>query len=137
MSRLARRNFLGWVSAALPATLSGCNDEPITVTEPSDKPPGAIDYQELLTEYFGEQGLSDAEAIGNYHAQFQKLTPTEAFEATAETRALIDAAGAITPALTLLDQRVLDDFVEVALVDVAGWTLSHTEVDLCVLAWLG
>jgi len=137
VSRLRRRHFLGWVSASLPATLSGCNDEPITVTEPSDKPPGAIDYQALLTEYFGEQGLSDAEAIGNYHAQFQKLTPTEAFEATAETRALIDASGDIESALTFLDQRVLDDFVGTVLVDVAGWTLSHTEVDLCVLSWLG
>lgn len=134
---LARRCFLGWVSASLPLTLASCNDEPITVSEPSDKPPGAIDYQALLREYFEEQGLSDAEAIGNYHAQFQRLTPTQAFDATAETRALIDASGDIDGALTALDQRVIDDFLELQLSDVAGWTLSRTEVDLCVLAWLG
>ena len=133
-----RRGFLGLVSASLPVTLASCEDEPVTVTRPPDEPPpGAIDYQELSSAYFGEQGLSDAEAIGNYHAQFQKLTPTQAFEATAETRALIDASGDIEDALEALDARVIDDFLELSLVDVAGWTLSRTEVDLCVLAWLG
>ncbi|HEY6723703.1 MAG TPA: hypothetical protein VI197_06705 [Polyangiaceae bacterium] len=125
------------MSASLPLAAASCNDEPITVSEPTETPPGGIDYQDLLREYFEEQGLSDAEAIGNHHAQFQRLSPTQAFDATAATRALIDASVDIEHALTALDQRVLDDFVELQLVDVVGWTLSHTEVDLCMLAWLG
>jgi len=134
---LGRRSFLGWVSASLPLTLAACNDEPITVSEPTDRPPGAIDYKDLLRDYFGDAGLRDAEAIGNYHVKFRRLTAIQAFDATAGTRALIDASQDIDDALTALDQRVIDDFLELQLTDVAGWTLARAEVDLCVLAWLG
>lgn len=130
-----RRDLLSWVSATLPATLVSCNDEPITVTPHTDPSSGTIGYPDLLSEYFGEQGLSDAEAIGNYHAQLQRLTPMQAFDSTAETRALIDASGDIDRALATLDQQVIDDFLELQLVDVVGWTLSRTEVDLCVMVW--
>lgn len=135
--RLARRSFLGWVSASLPLTLAACNDEPVVFTKPDDAPPGAIDYAELLLQYFGEDGLRDAEVIGNYYAQFNQLSSTEAFEATAHTRAAIDASEDVAHALTDLDALVLEDFLELRLIDVAGWTLSSAEVDLCVLAWLG
>ena len=89
-----------------------------------------------MLQYFGEDGRRDAEAIGNYHAQFSKLSSTEAFEATAETRALIDANEDIPQALAALDELVREDFLELRLTDVGGWTLSSAEVDLCVLAWL-
>lgn len=131
---LPRRNLLTLVSATLPTIVVSCNDEPVTVTA---APAGPIEHEDVLREYFGEQGLSDAEAIGNYHAQFQQLTPTEAFDETAATRALIDASDDIDHALTALDQRVSDDFLELQLVDVAGWTLSRTEVELCLMVWVG
>lgn len=133
-ARLHRRSLLGWVSATLPASLVSCNDEQITV---SSTPPAPIDHQELLKTYFGEPGLSDAEAIGNYHAQFQRWDASEAFDETAPTRALIDDSHDMDAALTALDQRVIDDLSELQLVDVAGWTLSRTEVELCVMVWLG
>lgn len=136
-ARLGRRNFLGWVSSSLPITLAACNDEPIVFTAPDDRPPGSIDYGELMLQYFGEDGLDDAEAIGNYYAQFSKLSSSEAFEATAATRAFIDESADVAQALTALDELVLEDFMELRLTDVAGWTLSSAEVDLCVLAWLG
>lgn len=129
-----RRSLLSWVSATLPATLVSCNDEPITADA---TPPAPIDHQELLKKYFGESGLSDAEAIGNYHAQFQRWDASRAFDETAQTRALIDDSHDIDAALTALDQRVIDDFSELQLVDVAGWTLARTEVELCVMVWLG
>ena len=58
-ARLGRRNFLGWVSSSLPITLAACNDEPIVFTAPDDRPPGSIDYGELMLQYFGEDGLDD------------------------------------------------------------------------------
>lgn len=134
-SALPRRNFLGWVSASLPITLAACNDEPIVFVA-DDRPPGSIDYGELVLQYFGEAGRGDAEAIGNYYAQFSKLSSSEAFEATAETRAFIDANADIPEALAALDELVREDFLELRLTDVGGWTLSSAEVDLCVLAWL-
>jgi len=131
-----RRKLLSWVSASLPATLAGCNDEPVVVTTPDEPPPDGIDYAELVLQYFGEDGKSDAAAIGNYYTQSNGLSSSEAFEATAKTRSLIDASTGITAALTALDELVLEDFLELRLTDVAGWTLSSAEVELCVLAWL-
>ena len=134
--RFPRRKLLGWVSASLPATLAACNDEPVVLTTPDEPTPDDIDYEELVLQYFGEDGKSDAAAIGNYYAQFNELSSSEAFEATAQTRALIDASTGITAALAALDELVLEDFLELRLTDVAGWTLSSAEVELCMLAWL-
>lgn len=136
-AELQRRGFLSWVSASVSASLAGCQDEPIVGHEPTEPVPEAIDYQELLLEYFGEAGLNDAQSIGGYHVEISKLSSLEAYEATSETRALVDEAGEIPIALTSLDQRVLQNFAELSVVDVAGWTLSRSEVDLCILAWLG
>jgi len=109
----------------------------VSAEKPTGLVPEAVDYQELLLAYFGEAGLRDAESIGGYHVGISRLSPREAYESTAETRALLDATVDIAPALAGLDQRVLQDFTELVVVDVAGWTLSRLEVDLCVLAWLG
>ena len=135
--RAPRRSFLRWVSASLPLTLAACNDEPIVVTGPDEPPPDDFDYPELLLEYFGEDGQGDAVAIGNYYAQVNQLSASEAFEVTVKTRAVIDASEGIAGALTALDELVLEDFLELRLTDIAGWTLSSAEVDLCLLAWIG
>jgi hypothetical protein len=135
MGRCPRRGFLGWVSASLSATLASCEDEPILFQKPTDVPE-AIDYDQLLLEYFGETGLNDAEFIGGYYVEISHLTSREAYDSTAATRAFVDAHANIELALTGLDQRVLEDFVDLAVVDVGGWTLSRSEVDLCILAWL-
>ena len=135
--RLRRRGFLACVSASLSATLASCQDEPILFQEPIDPTPEPIDYDQLLLEYFGEAELDDAEFIGGYHVDISRLTSREAYESTAATRAFVEANANIELALTSLDQKVLQDFVDLAVVDVGGWTLSRSEVDLCILAWLG
>lgn len=131
-----RRGFLGWVSASLSCTLASCEDEPILFQKPTDPLPEPIDYDQLLLEYFGETGLNDAEFIGGYYVEISHLSSREAYDSTAETRAFVDANANIELALTSLDERVLQDFVDLAVVDVGGWTLSRSEVDLCILAWL-
>ena len=135
--QLRRRGFLGCVSASLSAAVASCQDEPVLVQKNTDPDLEPVEYQELLREYFGEAGLNDAKSIGGYHVAISRLSSGEAYESTAQTRALVNAAEDIELALTSLDQRVLQDFVELSVVDVAGWTLSQSEVDLCVLAWLG
>lgn len=137
MSQLLRRGFLSGVSASVSAVLASCQDEVVSSQKPTGPVPEATDYQELLLEYFGQVGLGDAASIGGYHVGISRLNPGEAYESTSETRALVDATRDIALALTSLDQRVIQDFTELVVVDVGGWTLSRIEVDLCVLAWLG
>lgn len=135
-----RRRFLKLVAASVPLLggASACNDETIrTVSGPSEPPPPeAESYAELLELYFGADGLGDADFIGGYHAQVEGLSGSEAFDYTSGARELVDAADSLEAAVSDLEDRLLDDFMAARVVDVAGWTLARTEVELCILWWL-
>lgn len=153
--RLRRRGFLHVVSAGL-SVLAGaaCTDESAVGVGPDQPPPRMWDYLAVLVLYFENPEITDAAYIGEYRARRQDWDVVAAYASTAETRELIDSVRSDTlavddlgpsipdsenadaAAVAALEQRVFEDFENARVVDVGGWTLAHTEVDLCVLAWL-
>lgn len=136
---LARRRFLQSVAANLSLIgIASCTDEPIReVSGPREPPPPeAASYAELLELYFGADGLADADYIGGYYAQIERVSSSEAFDYTSSAREIVDAAKSLEAAVSDLEDQVTADFVAARVVDVAGWTLARTEVELCVLWWL-
>lgn len=108
----------------------------VVVDKPVDPPPESFDYGDVVEAYFGEEGLADASFVGGYYADSVGFDADAAFEATQPAVEAIDAATSLESVLDDLDEALQQDFVDLRVVDVAGWTLGQTEVNLCLLAWL-
>jgi hypothetical protein len=134
---LPRREFL---LRALGACLLPLAAPPGEAVEASltlqDAARGATRGARLGLSYLGESSLSAAQTIGR--AGLRALGVAESSDAiataTARTLALIDAAPDERAALDSLVAAVRRDFVEGRSIEVEGWVLSPTEVDLCMLA---
>lgn len=141
-----RRRFLHAVSVALPgAAMAACTDEPVTATQASststgstgEPTPTASDHYAAIVEaYFGADGVADAVAIGDFRARQADpaWSAMQAFESTRELRLSLDAIESVADAVVMLEQRLAEDFAELRVLDLDGWTLGMTEVALCVLA---
>lgn len=108
----------------------------VIVDEPVDPSPETFGYREVVEAYFGDDDLADAKFIGAYYADSAGLDSDQAFEATRAARDLVDAASTLDAALDDLDAALRQEFVDLEIVEVAGWTLGRTEVNLCLLTWL-
>ncbi len=134
--RLQRRQFLRSVGVGLASVTAvacgGGDDEPI---EPP--PPEVSAYQDVVERYFGsDDDFDNAAFIGRHYVSQEGMSSSEAYDSTSRTRDLIDEADSESDAVDQLEERLQTDFVDVKVRAVDGWTLSRTEVDLCVLAYL-
>ncbi len=88
--------------------------------------------------YLGKGSLQAAQTVGR--ARLKALNASETREAitaiVGSTLGLITAASDEPAALKILIAAVRRDFVEGRSIDVEGWVLSPTEVDLCLLTLL-
>lgn len=134
--RWPRRGFLKSVGASV-ASLSavGCGEDGEAPLGPP--PPEAGEYRDAIERYFeGDDELENAAVIGEYTVRAKGYDTSRAFDSTRRTRDLIDAEASSSDAVASLEERLHDDFVDARIVSVDGWTLSRTEVDLCVLAYM-
>lgn len=135
-TRLPRREFLLQTLGAclLPFAAPAGEDVQASLTL-QDAARAAARSARLELSYLGESSIKAAQAIGR--ARLRALGVAETSDAivtaTAGTRALIDAAPDERAALNALVAAVRLDFVEGRSIEVEGWVLSPTEVDLCML----
>lgn len=137
--RLVRRRFLRSVSGGLLSVGAlSCSDEWVRADEDPHPPPAREDYEPLLAAYFGDSDLEAARLIGSYYATSAGWNVEAAFASTAKVRHLVDDLASASEAAQVeaLDMRLQQDFETLRIVDVDGWTLGQTEIDLCVLAAL-
>jgi len=134
-----RRQFLHSVSSSLVAVGAlGCSDEWVYADDDPQPPPPKLDYKPLLTAYFGASNLDAAQSIGNYYITTAGWDVEEAIASTAKIRQFIDELAPESEAdrAEALDIRLQRDFEMLRVIDVDGWTLGQTEIDLCILATL-
>jgi cytochrome c-type biogenesis protein CcmH/NrfG len=88
--------------------------------------------------YFGTNQGDAARAIGEAYLKEMRIetTPAAILAAVAGTLALIDGARTQTAIIAALVAAVRLDFQEGRLVELYGWVLSRTEVELCALTLL-
>lgn len=134
--RWPRRQFMQIMATGLACGGAvGCGSDDAPPREPP--PPEAREYRNAVEASFdNERDFDNAAFIGEYYVESRGATTTEAFDATARTRELIDAADSTSDAVERLEKQVHEDFVDAHLRALDGWTLSRTEVELCVLAYL-
>jgi hypothetical protein len=87
--------------------------------------------------YFGT-GIAAARAIGEAYLRRQNAEPTQAsiIEHSAGALRILAAARTETTALTELASAVRRDFRDGRVLELEGWVLSRTEVELCTLTLL-
>lgn len=134
--QLSRRHLLTSIAASLPS-LAGCSTDPRPSTS-SQRTPQRAPYRRALEEYFGPDGVAAAASIGAYRARRSDapLGREAALALAGPTRELMVSAGGSGRATVALQQRLQQDFEATRVVDVGGWTLGRTELDLCLLAWV-
>jgi hypothetical protein len=133
-----RREFLMRALAvcSLPLAL-GRNDlvESVAAQEPATPD---VASSRRAVGYLGESSLEAAQSIGR--ARLRALgvgeTGKDILVATSRTLEIINRAATDKEAIQALTEAVRGDFVEARTLDVDGWVLSQTEVDLCVLTLL-
>ncbi len=133
----SRREFLRAVGVSIASVhVVACGDDDEDPIEPP--PQEVVDYQEAALEYFdNSDDFDNAAFIGRNYVRQEGMSSSEAFDSTARSRRLLDDADDNDENLVAaLESELHDDFVNLRVRDVRGWTLSRTEVDLCVLAYL-
>jgi hypothetical protein len=147
MSRHTRRSFLVQAIASLSAgALPGCGGEAPphnTISEPdagtaedaSVLPDAASDSAGAERLYFAADDLDAVYDLGmRYLAALAiPLTAAAVREAARSTVGLIESASTDSAAVSALVERVRDDFQRDVTLDLDGWVLSRTELDLCAL----
>jgi len=131
-----RRDFLLRVLAACgtpfvaPAISAGADQQPIN--EPSTD----VSVR-AATSYFGASADA-ARAIGHTYLRYLQVDPTRAsiLEHAAGALQLLATARSQKAALTELVSAVRRDFREGRVLQLEGWVLSQTEVELCALTLL-
>jgi hypothetical protein len=141
-SRIPRREFLlrALAASGTPIVLgpvasagaAGLQDAVPAVDDPvSDGPRRAL-------RYVGEKNLEAAQAIGR--ARLRALgvgqTPAEIMSAAATMLERLRTAPNTRDAVEALVESVRQDFAEGRTIDVEGWILSPTEVEVCILTLL-
>ena len=143
--RCQRRDFLRYAAAqviSLPLLQAmGCGNEDGLETIPA-----WLDTLPRVSNYFGDarQALGDervivaAERIGREYINVRVVPVRQSTveELLSPVTALINEAASDEDAVRELQARVGQDFRELAIVDVRGWTLSETEAQVAALAWL-
>jgi len=136
MKALPRRAFLLRVLAACgtplvaPVVPAGADQRP-----PAD--PRTDMNSRAAASYFGT-GIAAARAIGEAYLRQRKVEATRAaiIEHTAGAQQILAGARTEKAALTALASAVRRDFLEGRIVQLDGWVLSRTEVELCALTLL-
>ena len=134
MKNHPRREFLIGLLAACGAQLTG---EVVSAQgATADAPPGRDRATRTAVAYFGAAGA--ASKVGRAFLQHLQLAETpESIRAVAEaTLQIIARAGTAQTARTALRRAVRRDFREGRYVQLHGWTLSRTELELCALVLL-
>jgi len=132
--RLQRRSFLQAVSAGLAgATAYRCSDD-----DPIEPPPNEVrEYEGAVHAYFDDaEDFENAAFVGRVYVRQQDWSSSEAYESTERTREFIDDVDSDSETTDELEQRLEQDFADLRVRPVSGWTLSRTETELCVLAYL-
>ena len=131
-----RREFLLRVLAACGAPLvapvvSASGDQ-----QPQAEPRGDMNFRGAVS-YFGA-GANAARAIGEAYLRRLEVEPTRAsiLEHTASAWRILAAARSQKAALTELVSAVRRDFLEGRVLQLEGWIVSRTEVELCALTLL-
>jgi hypothetical protein len=90
---------------------------------------------QTAARYFGGAGAEGARAIGEAYARQINIDATKESIVTAAQDVLQLIGGSSGPdaAITALVSAVRRDFQEGRTVQVDGWVLSRTEVELCLL----
>jgi hypothetical protein len=93
---------------------------------------------DTASRYFGSTGAESARAIGEAYARQINLDSTEEsiLKAAGDVVRLIARSPGFEAAITALVRAVRRDFQEGRTVDVDGWVLARTEVELCLLMLL-
>ena len=131
-----RREFLLRVLAAcgtpLVAHVVSARADQTTPAEPS----GDRDSQ-AAASYFGT-GADAARAIGKAYLRHLQVEPTRVsiLEHTSGALQILAAARSQKMALTELASAVRRDFQEARVLQLEGWVLSRTELELCALTLL-
>lgn len=143
--RCQRRDFLRYAAAqviSLPLLqVMGCGsgEELEAIPEWLDARPRVDGYFADARETLGDQRVIEAaERIGREYINV-RVTPARQSaveELLAPVTALINDAASDEEAVTVLQSLVGEDFQELHIVDVRGWTLSETEAQLAALLWL-
>jgi hypothetical protein len=100
--------------------------------------PDSARASHLAVGYFGTTQADAVRAIGEAYLKHMRIesSPAAILTAAAGTLALIDAARTQTANTTALVAAVRRDFQEGRVVDLQGWVLSRTELELCALTLL-
>jgi hypothetical protein len=136
-TRLPRREFVLRTLGACLVPFAAVRDEwAVASLALQDPPASLVAGARRGLSYLGETSLEAAQTIGR--ARLRALGVGETAEAiagpTAATLALIAAAPDEQTAIDALVAAVRRDFAEGRSIEVEGWVLSPTEVDLCMLA---
>ena len=93
---------------------------------------------QVAAGYLGAGAGDAARTIGEAYLRQLGIenTPAAIAAATSDTLRLIAGAAGESAAVAALVQAVRRDFREVRTVELEGWVLSRTEVDLCLLVLL-
>ena len=136
MHRLPRREFIMEALAACGAPFFAQ-----ALSAQSSQRPGRVGADrgsQLAVGYLGAGSLLAAQQIGEAfvaHLSIEK-TNEAILDAAGTTLQLIAATPGATAAITALAQNVRRDFRNERYVQLQGWVLSRTELDLCLLALL-
>lgn len=99
--------------------------------------PTASGTREGVGHYFGTDRLARAAVVGRAALPADSSAEREsAVEFAGAALRLLEAATGPAEAVEALRQALRADLREGRIVDVEGWTLGRTEVELCVLASL-
>jgi hypothetical protein len=130
---LPRREFLVRALAACGAPF--CVPAAQLKLSGSSAQPKLSPTSDVATRYFGEAGAEGARAIGEAYARQLNIEATKESIVTAaqDVLQLIARASGPDAATTELVNAVRRDFREGRTVQVDGWVLSRTEVELCLL----
>lgn len=143
--RCKRREFLRYAAAqviSLPLLQAmGCGDEGglQTIPEWLDARPRVDAYLGDAREVLGDQrAIEAAERIGREYIDVSVLSggQSEVEALLAPVTALINDAASDEAAVSELRALVVEDFRELRVADVRGWTLSETEAQVAALVWL-
>ena len=131
-----RREFLLRVLAACGTPLVAPGVSAGAAQTPQAEPQIDINSRAAVN-YFGT-GISAARAIGEAYLRQLEVEPTRAsiLEHTAGALQIIAAARTQKAALTGLVSAVRRDFQEGRVLQLEGWVVSRTEVELCALTLL-
>ena len=131
-----RREFLLRVLAACGTPLVAPLVSASADQKPQAKPPTDMSSR-AAASYFGT-AISAARAIGEAYLRQVEAEPTRAsiLEHTAGMLQIIATARTQKAALTELVSAVRRDFQEGRVLQLQGWVVSRTEVELCALTLL-